>query len=172
MNRLERSPVHGSVVALALTALALLVSLLLRPYVEPDIALLFLLPVWLSAWYYGRAIGMVAAGASALALFSFFFSGITGYWVLGVRLGSFLAIAAVVAWMTAAWRESRRVLSSTLAGIGDAVLATDKDGRITFFNPVAEALTGWSGAEARRTGGRGCSPPGRRAHAGGRSRIP
>jgi two-component system, cell cycle sensor histidine kinase and response regulator CckA len=150
MNRLERSPLHGSVVALALTALTLLVSLLLRPYVEPDIALLFLVPVWLSAWYYGRAIGMVAACASALALFSFFFSGTTGYWVLGVRLGSYLAIAGVVAWMTAAWRESRRVLASTLAGIGDAVLATDKDGRITFLNPVAEALTGWSGAEARR----------------------
>jgi PAS domain S-box-containing protein len=150
MNRLEGSPLHGSVVALALTALALLVSLLLRPYVEPDIALLFLLPVWLSAWYYGRTIGMVAAGASALALFGFFFSGITGYWVLAVRLGSFLAIATVVAWMTAAWRESRRVLSSTLAGIGDAVLATDKDGRITFLNPVAELLTGWSGAEARK----------------------
>ncbi len=150
MNRLERSPLHGSVVALALTALALLVSLLLRPYVEPDIALLFMLPVWLSAWYYGRTIGMVAAGASAVALFGFFFSGITGYWVLGVRLGSYLAIAGVVAWMTAAWRQSRRVLSSTLAGIGDAVLATDKDGRITFLNPVAEALTGWSGAEARK----------------------
>ena len=75
MNRLERSPLHGSVVALALTALALLVSLLLRPYLEPDICLLFLVAVWLSAWYYGRAIGMVAAGASALALFGFFFSG-------------------------------------------------------------------------------------------------
>ena len=67
-----------------------------------------------------------------------------------MRLGSFLAIAGVIVWMTAAWRESRRVLSSTLAGIGDAVLATDKEGRITFLNPVAEALTGWSGAEARK----------------------
>ena len=150
MNRLQRSPLHGSVVALALTALVLLVSLLLRPYVEPDIALLFLVPAWLSAWYYGRTIGMVAAGASALALFGFFFSGITAYWLLGVRLGSFLAIAVVVVWTTAAWRESRRVLSSTLEGIGDAVLATDKEGRITFLNPVAETLTGWSGAEARK----------------------
>jgi len=37
MTRLERSPLHGSVVALALTAVALLISLLLRPYLEPDI---------------------------------------------------------------------------------------------------------------------------------------
>ena len=48
--------------------------------------------------------------------------------------------------MTAEWRKSRRVLASTLASIGDAVLATDREGRITFLNPVAEALTGWSGA--------------------------
>ena len=41
------------------------------------------------------------------------------------------------------------MLASTLASIGDAVLATDSDGRITFLNPVAETLTGWSGAEAR-----------------------
>jgi PAS domain S-box-containing protein len=31
----------------------------------------------------------------------------------------------------------------TLASIGDAVLATDINGKVTFLNPVAEALTGW-----------------------------
>src|SRR5450756_2333976 len=30
------------------------------------------------------------------------------------------------------------------------VLATDEHGRITFLNPVAEALTGWSGLEVRK----------------------
>ncbi|MCX6630323.1 MAG: ATP-binding protein, partial [Candidatus Solibacter sp.] len=149
MNRLERSPLYGSVVALALTAAALLVSLLLRPYLEPDTFLLFLVVVWLSTWYYGFVIGLVASAASALALMVFFFSGVAGFWAVGVRLGSFLAIAGVVVWMTAEWRESRRVLASTLAGIGDAVLATDEYGRITFLNPVAETLTGWSGVEAR-----------------------
>ena len=105
--------------------------------------------VWLSAWYYGFTIGLVAIGASALALLYFFFRGASGFRAVGVRLGSFLAIAGVIVWMTAEWRKSRRVLASTLASIGDAVLATDKDGRITFLNPVAEALTGWSGAQAR-----------------------
>jgi hypothetical protein len=70
--------------------------------------------------------------------------------LVSARLGSFLAIAGVVIWMTTEWRESRRVLASTLAGIGDAVVATDGDGRITFLNPVAEALTGWSGLEVRK----------------------
>ena len=71
MNRLERSPLYGSVVALALTAVALLISLLLRPYLEPDTFLPFLLVVWLCAWYYGFTIGLVATGASALALLVF-----------------------------------------------------------------------------------------------------
>ena len=36
----------------------------------------------------------------------------------------------------------------TLAAIGDAVLATDPEGLVTYLNPVAETLTGWSVAEA------------------------
>jgi two-component system, cell cycle sensor histidine kinase and response regulator CckA len=150
MIRLERSPLYGSVVALALTAVALLFSLLLRPYLEPDVFVLFLVVAWLSAWYYGLIIGVVAAGASALALLVFFVSDAAGLWAVALRLASFLATAGVIIWMTAEWRESRRVLASTLAGIGDAVLATDTDGRITLLNPVAEALTGWTAAEARK----------------------
>jgi PAS domain S-box-containing protein len=45
----------------------------------------------------------------------------------------------------AAEREWLRV---TLASIGDAVITSDAQGRVTFLNPVAEKLTGWSNQQA------------------------
>lgn len=39
-------------------------------------------------------------------------------------------------------------LRITLASIGDAVITTDADGRVTYMNRVAEALTGWPQSEA------------------------
>ncbi len=44
--------------------------------------------------------------------------------------------------------ESRESLAITLHSIGEAVMATDRDGRITGMNDVACRLTGWSEAEA------------------------
>ncbi len=37
----------------------------------------------------------------------------------------------------------------TLASIGDAVITTDTAGRVTFLNPIAEALCGWRSSEAQ-----------------------
>ncbi|MDB5390393.1 MAG: chemotaxis protein methyltransferase CheR, partial [Planctomycetaceae bacterium] len=44
--------------------------------------------------------------------------------------------------------EQREWLRVTLASIGDAVIATDTEGRVTFLNEVAEKLTGWTQDEA------------------------
>ena len=45
-------------------------------------------------------------------------------------------------------RASEQRFLTTLSSIGDAVIATDIDGRVTFVNAVAEQLTGWSREEA------------------------
>ncbi len=44
-------------------------------------------------------------------------------------------------------RQQREWLRVTISSIGDAVIACDTEGRVTFLNPVAEELTGWRASE-------------------------
>ncbi len=45
--------------------------------------------------------------------------------------------------------QSEERWTATLGSIGDAVIATDSEARVTFLNPVAAALTGWKMEEAQ-----------------------
>ena len=49
----------------------------------------------------------------------------------------------------ASLRESEQWFRGTLSSIGDGVIATDHNGRVSFLNPVAERLTGSSLEEVR-----------------------
>jgi len=44
--------------------------------------------------------------------------------------------------------QSEERWTATLGSIGEAVIATDSEARITFLNPIAAALTGWQKEEA------------------------
>ena len=44
--------------------------------------------------------------------------------------------------------EQRETLRITLRSIGDAVITTDTQGRVTYMNTVAESLTGWTQQDA------------------------
>jgi PAS domain S-box-containing protein len=70
-----------------------------------------------------------------------------------VQAGEHLLVAGVVRDITdlkraAEGREREEWLSTTLRSIGDAVIATDAKGRVTFLNPAAQSLTGWKQREA------------------------
>ena len=45
--------------------------------------------------------------------------------------------------------DQKEQLRVTLSSIGDAVITTDTDGNVTYLNPIAEAMTGWSTVEAQ-----------------------
>lgn len=55
---------------------------------------------------------------------------------------------AITEQMRDALAESEEDLATTLMSIGDAVIATDVEGRITRMNSAAQTLTGWTLAEA------------------------
>src|SRR5688572_25949875 len=108
MNRLKRSPLHGSVFALALSAIALLTTVLLSPYLQPNITFFFLLAAWVCAWQYGRIVGLLSIAFSSVAIVYFFFrpdptEGPPPWNTVG-RLLAFVAIAGLITWMTSAWR--------------------------------------------------------------------
>ena len=46
-------------------------------------------------------------------------------------------------------QEQRERFEVTLASIGDAVITTDVNAKITYLNPVAESMTGWSSTQAK-----------------------
>jgi PAS domain S-box-containing protein len=45
-------------------------------------------------------------------------------------------------------RRREEWLETTLGSIGDAIIAADREGMVTFLNPAAEAMTGWPRHEA------------------------
>lgn len=69
---------------------------------------------------------------------------------LGLGLGVFLALFTRyhVEKLGTKLLQSEERWTATLGSIGEAVIATDSEARITFLNPIAAALTGWQPAEA------------------------
>ncbi len=68
---------------------------------------------------------------------------------IGGLVGSFNRLLERFVQSTDRLKKSETDLATTLQSIGEGVIATDVNGRITRMNPVAEQLTGWSFDEAR-----------------------
>ncbi len=69
-------------------------------------------------------------------------------------IGSFAFVTDLsdIKFSSAALQAEKELLSVTLRSIGDAVITTDINGRVTFLNRVAENLTGWSNEDAKGHG--------------------
>ncbi len=67
---------------------------------------------------------------------------------IGDLIGGFNRLLEILGQREEALKESQNNLAITLNSIGDAVICTDADGRVTRMNPTAERLSGWTLAGA------------------------
>jgi PAS domain S-box-containing protein len=149
----QRPPFQRYGLALTLPLLALLATASLTQLSRAPFFSLFTLGVLLASIFGGTKPGLVAAGMSVfINIFSMppFWSPRIASSEDVVRVLLFGCVACVVAAFVGATGELQRRLeierlrlAITLQSIGDAVIATDNSGRITFMNSVAEQATGW-----------------------------
>jgi PAS domain S-box-containing protein len=161
-----RTPLQRyAAVALAIGA-ALALRLLLWQFLGPELPFLLLWPaVMFCGWYGGLGPGLLATFLSVVVADSIlvqpFHRGAAGpiEWLglaLFVLLGVFVSLLndKLHRARQRSEKNAREVFRQrewfrvTLASIGDAVIATDPDGRVVFLNGVARSLTGWTPAEA------------------------
>src|SRR5215467_5842790 len=155
------------VFAIAVVAVATLARFALEPVLDLKAPFtLYFLGVVLSAWFGGFGPGLLATALAGVAGWYFFVppqysfrssdstapAQLVVFIVVGI-LTSLLAEGLHAAKRKAQEnerkeREGRERFGVTLASIGDAVIATDASGSVSFINDVAQALTGWTAADA------------------------
>jgi two-component system, cell cycle sensor histidine kinase and response regulator CckA len=130
----------------------LLLSLYVKTWTEHNIFPVLFPAVVLSAWVGGKLGGLISTAILAIGT-AYYHMPPAGFAVNDpadlIRLGTFAFSGALVAWLSGALQENQGMMAATLRSIGDAVIATDRRGRVRFVNPLAEQLTGWSQDEAK-----------------------
>jgi len=139
-------------VALALAAIALFVTVL-----APTLGLNapYLLPiagVMTAAWYAGLWAGLFTCFTVMIGLAYYLLPPPLSFRVASaddiLRLAMFAVVSLFMCAIIDRGRRNAATLRATLWSIDDAVIVTDRQARVTFMNPVAERLTGWSWQKA------------------------
>ncbi|HKQ08790.1 MAG TPA: ATP-binding protein [Blastocatellia bacterium] len=157
MNKKLRSVTLRYVLPVVAFAALLLFFLGLKRWfalaIDPTILIIALLIA--SAWYGGKGSGLLVGIAFEVAIDYFSLATQPFTWRYAVTMVNRMVLFAALAFFTGSrrsaerrLRDQREYLRVSLASIGDAVIATDMNGAVTFINPTAEALTGWTAAEA------------------------
>ncbi len=124
-----------------------------------SMAWVFFFAAIMSSSWFGGAGPSLATAAVLVVLGRFFFMKPYGSLSLTidhiVQILVFAGVSLFIAFLTSVGRRAeafergeRRRFQATVTSIGDAVIAADAAGRVTFMNGVAEGLTGWGASEA------------------------
>src|SRR5262245_35275465 len=156
MHETRRARLVGYGVALLATALAVLLRLALFGYVANKGPFITFFPaIIVSAYIGGLRPGLLATLLSAVAADYFLIEpdysvGIYRDRAEAYALGLFVLTGVAISALGESRLRSQRHLAAserryavTLSSIGDAVIATDTQARVTFLNSAAEVLTGW-----------------------------
>jgi PAS domain S-box-containing protein len=161
MRALARTSIAAYGVAIVAVVTAVLIRWLLDPLMGDTLPLVTLFgAVAAAVWAGGYRLAMATAVVGYIACAYLFIEprgqlglqdttnivGLAAYLFtcsLIVAFGQALRVAQVRA------NDRGELLRVTLSSIGDAVITTDVDGRVTYLNAVAESLTGWTQREAR-----------------------
>ena len=158
--RAQSATLLAYALALAALAVALLLRFLLDPWLRGHLPLVTVFGAVAAAVWVGGVRPAVTVVILGYVACDYLFIEPRGHLLLtdlGGWLGALaylftcsLIIAFGEATRTAQVRASQRqeILRVTLASIGDAVITTGVDGHVTYMNAVAEALTGWTSADA------------------------
>ena len=132
-----------------------LALLLLYLGIKISLTILIIAALFVTAWYGGRGPGLLLAVLVQVASIilnpippdSSFLRAVFGYFSNLVLIAFIVLIIDGLHRVVRRLGDQRKLLQVTLASIGDAVIATDLDGSISFMNPTAETLTGWTAKE-------------------------
>jgi PAS domain S-box-containing protein len=126
------------------------IALLLRRFqVRVDLSLLAMAALFVASWYGGRGPGFLVAVLLIAATVGLARTPLTPGQLVGFVVNESIILGILVLLVSnkrkteTKLKEQGEWLRITLSSIGDAVIATDLDGKITFINPTAQALTGW-----------------------------
>jgi PAS domain S-box-containing protein len=145
--------------AVAFGALAISLRIIFIPIWGEELPYIFFFPaVMASAWLGGLWPGLVTTllcAAATVTLWIIREVMVMSPWREGLGLVVFTGVGTAISVLNEAWRRAASIvadsedrLRTTFGSIGDAVIATDEQGKVTRMNGVAEGLTGWSEAGA------------------------